>query len=166
MQFPRQGNWGIGRTLLNSKLFVKRGLRTQHFPSKKTAFHPLYDACCMCPRVPQSKPDNAPPWILRFARNDNRIYTVTLGLASQRRSIQKHVRAAWPSRLMRMTLCRDGCGWAHASGTSCRVCVVLKLDPRLWGVVDQSTTRRCTATENLRPRNRWLCAQGSFNRRG
>jgi hypothetical protein len=34
-----------------------------------------------------------------------------LSLASQRRSIQNNNPATRPSRLMSITLCRDGCGW-------------------------------------------------------
>jgi hypothetical protein len=83
-----------------------------------------------------------------------------------RRSIQPRRPVAWPSRLMRMTLCRDGCGWAHASGTSCRVRVVLKLDPRLWGVVGHSTTPTRAATRTRAPRNLRRCAEGRCTRRG
>jgi len=83
-----------------------------------------------------------------------------------RRSIQPRRPVAWPSRLMRMTMCRDGCGWAHASGTSCRVCVVLKLDPRLWGVAHNSTTRRCIATENPRPAESAAVCAGKLQSKG
>jgi len=46
-----------------------------------------------------------------------------LSLGSQGRSIQNHKPTAWPSRLMRMTLCRDGCGGRYAYTTVVGTCL-------------------------------------------
>jgi hypothetical protein len=54
----------------------------------------------------------------------------------------------------------------NSPACSFRVCVELKLDVRLRGVVDHSTTRTRAARQNLRPRNLRLCAEGRCTRRG
>jgi hypothetical protein len=46
-----------------------------------------------------------------------------LSLAFRRPSIQNQKPAPWPSRLMSMTLCRDGCGWAHAYTIAVGTCL-------------------------------------------
>jgi hypothetical protein len=46
-----------------------------------------------------------------------------LSLAFRRPSIQNQKPAPWPSRLMSMTRCRDGCGWAHAYTIAVGTCL-------------------------------------------